>query len=230
MGFQLANGSKLNLSKTLATPIAFSALSLAKEAVATVVGNDPVDGIKKGSIVMFSKCSNNALLYLLVYVKEATATAITLLKLDTTDTNDFPTGTTITGELTLVEDWVELPLTSTIANAGGDANTTNVQFIQDEKARTLFTTTNPETITLTMAHDSTDAARPFLEKFTKTQAFVVYHVFNSKAAGGVGEHRLYCVQCQFNGNPQQAVNEVETVSNAMTIQKGPYFALGSDLA
>lgn len=228
MGFQLANGSKLNITKTAAAAIAFSAISAAADAVLTVVGNTGAQAIKKGDVVMITESSSNELLYLPAYVKEATETAITLLKVDTTDAVTYPSG--ITGKISKVVDWVDLPLTSTIANSGGDANTTTIQFIQDEKARNLFTTTNPEITTLTMAHDSTDAARPLLSKYTKSQEFVVYRVFNSKAANGVGEYRLYCVQCQFNGNPVMAVNEVETVSNAMTIQKGPMIYLSTDLA
>lgn len=228
MGFQLANGSKLNITKTAITAIPFTAISAATDAVLTVAANSGADAVAKGDVVMITECSNNELLYLPAFVKEATATAITLLKVDTTDAIMFPAG--ITGKIVKVKDYVDLPLTSTIANSGGDANTTTIQFIQDEKARNLFTTTNPEITTLTMAHDSTDAARPLLEKYTKSQEFVVYRVFNSRAANGVGEWRLYTVQCQFNGNPQQAVNEVETVSLAMTIQKGPKIYLKTDLA
>lgn len=225
MGYQLANGSKLTLSKTLATPIAFTAISAATDAVLTVGSNSGADAIVKGDVVYFTKSSNAELLYLPCIVKAATTTAITILGLDTTDTATYPAG--ITGEITKVKDYVDLPLTSTIANSGGDANTTTVQFIQDDKARNLFTTTNPSITTLTMAHDSTDVARPILEKYTKSQAFVVYRVLNAKAAGGAGEWRLYTVQIQFNGNPVMAVNEVENVSAAMTIQKGPKIYLKS---
>ena len=227
MGFQLANGSKLNLTKTAITAIPFTAISAAKDAVLTVAANSGADAVAKGDVVMFTECSNNELLYIPAFVKEATATAITLLKVDTTDAITFTAG--ITGKISKVKDYVDLPLTSTIANSGGDANTTTIQFIQDENARNLFTTTNPAITTLTMAHDSTDAARPILEAYTKSQAFVVYRVFNSRAASGVGEWRLYTVQCRFNGNPQMAVNEVETVSLAMTIQKGPKIYLKTDL-
>lgn len=227
MGFQLANSSKLNITKTAITAIPFTAISAAKDAVLTVAANSGADAVAKGDVVMITECSNNELLYLPAFVKEATTTAITLLKVDTTDAITFPAG--ITGKISKVKDYVDLPLTSTIANSGGDANTTTIQFIQDENARNLFTTTNPAITTLTMAHDSTDAARPILEAYTKSQAFVVYRVFNSRAANGVGEWRLYTVQCRFNGNPQMAVNEVETVSLAMTIQKGPKIYLKTDL-
>ena len=227
MGFQLANSSKLNITKTAITAIPFTAISAAKDAVLTVAANSGADAVAKGDVVMITECSNNELLYLPAFVKEATTTAITLLKVDTTDAITFPAG--ITGKISKVKDYVDLPLTSTIANSGGDANTTTIQFIQDENARNLFTTTNPAITTLTMAHDSTDAARPILEAYTKSQAFVVYRVFNSRAANGVGEWRLYTVQCRLNGNPQMAVNEVETVSLAMTIQKGPKIYLKTDL-
>lgn len=214
MAFQLPNGSSLQLQKSLAAALPFTALSNATEGVATVVGAT----LKAGDIVVISTSTSTNLALQPLIVKSATATAITFLNFDTTDTSLYPVGTS--GTIQKVETWVDLPLTSTIANSGGDANTTTVQFIQDEKARNLFTTTNPEVTTLTMAHDSTDAARADLVKYTRTQAFVVYKVMNPRAASGKGEIRLSTVQCQFNGNPVMAVNEVENVSLAMTIQKG----------
>ncbi|HAV2159512.1 TPA: hypothetical protein JHK28_000142 [Enterobacter cloacae] len=226
MGFQLPNGSSLQIHKTLATsPLAFTAMSAAKDAVLTVTGNTGNNAIQKGDVVYFTETTSPNLLYYPAIVKAATDTSVTILDLDTTDATLYPTG--ITGKISKVIDWVDLPLTSTIANSGGDANTTTVQFIQDDKARNLFTTTNPEITTLTMAHDSTDAARPSLQEHTRKQDFVVYRVFNPRAANGVGEWRLYTVQIQFNGNPVMAINEVETVSVAMTIQKGPNIYLKS---
>lgn len=220
-GFQLPNGSQLQIHKTLGAAVAFTAISNATEAVLTVAGNTGDNAIGKGDVIYIDTSTNNELQYRPAYVKAAAATSITLLTFDTTDSTTYPAG--ITGTVRKVRDWVDLPLTSTIANSGGDANTTTIQFIQDEKARNLFTTTNPEITTLTTAHDAWDASRPYLVQHTKAQDFTVYRVFNPKAAGGVGEYRLFVVQLQFNGNPVMAVNEVETNTLAMTIQKGAYF-------
>ena len=226
-GFQLPNGSSLQIHKTLAPSVPFTAISNAAEAVLTVSGNTGANAIAKGDVVYIDASTSNELQYRPAYVKAATTTAITLLSFDTTDTTAYPTG--ISGSLRKVIDWVDLPLTSTIANSGGDANTTTIQFIQDEKARNLFTNTNPEITTLTTAHDAWDASRKYLVDHTKKQDFVVYRVFNPKAAGGEGEYRLFVVQIQFNGNPVMAVNEVETNTLAMTIQKGAYFYRKTDI-
>lgn len=219
--FQLPNGSTLQIHKTLAAALAFTAITNAAETVLTVAGNSGGNAVAKGDVVYIDTSTSNEMQYRPAYVKAATATSITLLDFDTTDTTAYPTGTS--GTLRKVIDWVDLPLTSTVANSGGDANTTQIQFIQDEKARNLFTTTNPEVTTLTTAHDAWDASRTYLVQHTKAQDFVVYRVFNPKAANGVGEYRLFVVQMQFNGNPVMAVNEVETNTLAMTIQKGAYF-------
>lgn len=227
MAFQLPNGSTLQIHKTLAAALAFSAISNAAEAVLTVASNSGANAVAKGDVVYIDTSTSNELQYRPAYVKAATTTTITLLNFDTTDTTAYPAG--ITGTVRKVIDWVDLPLTSTIANSGGDANTTTVQFIQDEKARNLFTTTNPEITTLTTAHDAWDASRPYLVSHTKAQDFVVYRVFNPKAANGAGEYRLFVVQIQFNGNPVMAVNEVETNTLAMTIQKGAYFYKKTDI-
>lgn len=219
--FQLPNGSSLQIHKTLAAALPFTAISTATEAVLTVAGNT---SIAKGDVILIDTSTSNALANRPAYVKSATTTAITLLTFDTTDTDEFPTGTTgISGTVRKVTDWVDLPLTSTIANSGGDPNTTTVQFIQDDKSRNLFTTTNPEVTTLTTAHDAWDPSRPALVSHTKKQDNVVYRIFNPKAANGIGEYRLFTVQLNFNGNPVMAVNEVETNTLAMTIQKGAYF-------
>lgn len=225
--FQLPNGSSLQIHKTLAAALAFTAITNAAEAVLTVASNSGANAVAKGDVVYIDTSTSNELQYRPAYVKAATATSITLLNFDTTDTTAFPAG--ITGTVRKVIDWVDLPLTSTIANSGGDANTTTVQFIQDEKARNLFTTTNPEITTLTTAHDAWDASRPYLVSHTKAQDFVVYRVFNPKAANGAGEYRLFVVQLQFNGNPVMAVNEVETNTLAMTIQKGAFFYKKTDI-
>ena len=221
MSFQLPNGSSLQLQKTLGVALPFTGLSNAAEAVATVSGAT----LAPGDVVVIATSTATNLTLQPLIVKAATPTAITFLNFDTTDTSIYPAG--ITGTIQKVATWVDLPLTSTIANSGGDANTTTIQFIQDDKARNLFTTTNPEVTTLTMAHDSTDAARADLIKYTRSQAFVVYKVVNPRAASGAGEIRLSTVQCQFNGNPVMAVNEVENVSLAMTIQKGANIYLKS---
>lgn len=192
-----------------------------------MASNSGTNAIAKGDVIYIDTSTSNELQYRPAYVKAATTTTITLLNFDTTDTTAYPAG--ITGTVRKVIDWVDLPLTSTIANSGGDANTTQVQFIQDEKARNLFTTTNPEITTLTTAHDAWDASRPYLVSHTKAQDFVVYRVFNPKAANGAGEYRLFVVQIQFNGNPVMAVNEVETNTLAMTIQKGAYFYKKTDI-
>lgn len=219
--FQLPNGSALQIHKTLAAALPFTAISAAPEAVLTVAGNT---GIAKGDVVLISASTNNALVNRPAFVKAATATSITLLTFDTTNVDEFPNGVTgVTGSIQKVTDWVDLPLTSTIANSGGDANTTTIQFIQDDQSRNLFTTTNPEITTLTTAHDAWDLSRPFLVSHTKKQDMVVYRVLNPKAANGIGEYRLFTVQLQFNGNPVMAVNEVETNTLAMTVQKGAYF-------
>lgn len=223
-GFQLPNGSTLQIHKTLAAAMPFTAISNAAEAVLTVSGNS---GIAKGDVIFIDTSTNNDLQYRPAYVKAATTTAITLLNFDTTDTTTYPTG--ITGTIRKVVDWVDLPLTSTIANSGGDANTSTVQFIQDNQSRNLFTTTNPEITTLTTAHDAWDASRQYLTQHSKAQDFVVYRIMNPRAAGGAGEYRLFTVQLQFNGNPVMAVNEVETNTVAMTIQKGAYFYKKTDI-
>lgn len=223
-GFQLPNGSTLQIHKTLAAAMPFTAISNAAEAVLTVSGNS---GIAKGDVIFIDTSTNNELQYRPAYVKAATTTAITLLNFDTTDTTTYPTG--ITGTIRKVVDWVDLPLTSTIANSGGDANTSTVQFIQDNQSRNLFTTTNPEITTLTTAHDAWDASRQYLTQHSKAQDFVVYRIMNPRAAGGAGEYRLFTVQLQFNGNPVMAVNEVETNTVAMTIQKGAYFYKKTDI-
>lgn len=219
--YQLPNGSSLQIHKTLAAALPFTGITAAKEAVLLVSGNTD---IKAGDVVFISPCTNAKLADRPAYVKTATATAITLLNFDTTDTAEFINGVAgATGSVQKVQDWVDLPLASGIANSGGDRNTTNVQFIQDDDAQTLFTTNNPEVTTLTTAHDAWNASRPLLEAHSKRQDKVVYRVFNPKAAEGVGEYRLFVVQLSFNGNPVMTVNEVETNTLAMTIKKGAYF-------
>ncbi len=64
---------------------------------------------------------------------------------------------------------------------------------------------------------------------TSTSNELQYRPAYVKAASGAGEYRLFVVQIQFNGNPVMAVNEVETNTLAMTIQKGAYFYKKTDI-
>ena len=84
MGYKIPNGGTFQHAATYAAALAFASISNATEAVATVVGGT----LAAGDIVLltsgWSKLDSKV-----VRVKAATATAITLEGIDTTDTQVF---------------------------------------------------------------------------------------------------------------------------------------------
>lgn len=151
MGFKLPNGATIEHAATYATALAFSAISNATEAVATVVGAT----LATGDFVLvasgWSRLNNR-----LVRVKTATATAITLEAIDTTDTQAYTVGGGA-GTLTKVLTWVQIPQVTDVAFSGGEQNYQDVVFLEDDQGRQIPTDKSAASMVLTIADDPAQA-------------------------------------------------------------------------
>lgn len=85
-------------------------------------------------------------------VKSVAGTKIVLEAFDTTDTTKFPAGTGA-GTLRKVDSWITMPQVMTLSTEGGDQQTISVQFLEDDKARTIPTFKNAVVQVYTFAHD-----------------------------------------------------------------------------
>ena len=152
MGYKIPNGGTFQHAATYAAALAFTAISNAAEAVATVVGGT----LAAGDIVLlssgWSKLDNKV-----VRVKVATATAITLEAIDTTDTQIFPAGNGA-GTMKKVLTWVQIPQVNDLAFSGGEQNYLDVVFLENDQGKQIPTDKSAASMVLTIADDP---AQPF---------------------------------------------------------------------
>ncbi|KQB53786.1 phage tail protein [Pseudomonas endophytica] len=157
MGYKLPNGATFQHAATYAAPLAFSGISNATEAVATVAAATLV----VGDIVLVS--SNwTPLNGRVARVKAATATAITLEGIDTSDTQVYPP-LNGAGSLKKVLAWALVPQVSDVAFSGGEQNYLTVAFLEDAQGRELPTDKSPARMTLTVADDPAQSYVPIVQ-------------------------------------------------------------------
>ncbi|AZE48251.1 putative phage protein [Pseudomonas chlororaphis] len=151
MGYKLPNGGTFQHAATYAAALAFTAITNASEAVATVVGAT----LSAGDIVLlssgWSKLDNKV-----VRVKAATATAITLEGIDTTDTQIFPAGGG-GGSMKKVLTWVQIPQVTDLAFSGGEQNYLDVVFLENDQGKQIPTDKSAASMVLTIADDPAQA-------------------------------------------------------------------------
>lgn len=158
MGFKIPNGGTFQHAATYEAALTFTAISNASEAVATVVGAD----LDAGDIVLlnsgWSKLDNKV-----VRVKSATAIAITLEAIDTTDTQIFPAGNGA-GTMRKVLTWVQIPQVTDLAFSGGEQNYLDVVFLEDDQGKQMPTDKSAASMVLTIADDPVQAFNAVLLK------------------------------------------------------------------
>lgn len=158
MGYKLPNGGTFQHAATYAAALAFATISNASEAVATVVGST----IAAGDIVLlasgWSKLDSKV-----VRVKTATATAITLEGVDTSDTQIFPAGGGA-GTMRKILTWVQIPQISDVAFSGGEQNYLDVVFLEDDQGKQIPTDKSAASMVLTIADDPAQAFNSVLLK------------------------------------------------------------------
>lgn len=151
MGFKLPNGGTFQHAATYAVALPFSAITNATEAVATVVGST----LAAGDIVLltsgWSRLDNKV-----VRVKAATAVAITLEQIDTTNKDVFPEGGGA-GTLKKVLTWVQIPQVQDVAFSGGEQNYLDVVFLEDDQGKQVPTDKSAASMVLTIADDPVQA-------------------------------------------------------------------------
>jgi hypothetical protein len=156
MGYKIPNGGTFQHAATYATALSVSAISNATEAVATVTGAT----LAVGDIVLVSS-GWTQLNGRVARVKAATATAITLEGIDTTNTQIFP-ALGGAGSLKKVLTWVLIPQITDVAFSGGDQNYLAVVFLEDAQGREMPTDKAAARMTLTVADDPAQAYVPIV--------------------------------------------------------------------
>lgn len=156
MRYKLPNGATFEHGATYATPLAFSAISNASEAICTTTGATLVTG----DIVQITS-EWTPLNGKVVRVKTATATAITLENIDTSSTQIYPAGSGA-GTLTKVLTWAQIPQITDVAFSGGEQNYADIVFLEDQQGRQLPTDKSAASMVLTVADDPSLAYVPIV--------------------------------------------------------------------
>ncbi|WP_392889675.1 phage tail protein [Pseudomonas migulae] len=210
MGYKLPNGATFEHAATYATPLAFSAISNASEAVCTVVGGT----LAVGDILLVTS-GWTALNNKVVRVKAATATAITLEATDTTNTSIYPALSGV-GTLKKVLTWVQIPQITDVAFSGGDQNYADIVFLEDTQGRQLPTDKSAASMVLTVADDPTLAYVPIVT------AADVAQTPQAARLNLPGTDKLYYgAYTSFSLQPSVARNNLLTRTVSLALQAAP---------
>ncbi|CAE6407583.1 putative major tail protein [Escherichia phage vB_Eco_CS16] len=226
MGYQLPNGSSVQIGSVLGSGIAVTAATNAAASISDLTQGCVITcaashGLVVGDVVMFTKTPWVRALNRAFIVGKVDTNDVTLARFDTEDVTKYPPGAFSVGtpgEVVKVSGFIDFPFITNVAVSGGDQQTTTFQPLQVNTAISLNTTKNPLVQTYTFTHDEEDPIRPILEDLDDTQKTTVIKFTNPAAASGKGEIRIYPAKVSFQKIPSAEVNNVETVQSTLTMQ------------
>lgn len=200
MAFRLPNGSTVDFAATYSADVTITGISNANPAVVSAAGHT----FEEGDIVVITsgwvRLTGRAFR---VGTVEA-GTTFTLESLDTTDTAQFPTGTSA-GSVKSVETWVGIPQITSATSSGGEQQFYTFGFLQESVDRQLPTTKSPSVLTLVVADDPDQPYVPVIEKADETQAETVQRLNLVD-----GSSILYVSVASITRTPSLTRNEIMT--------------------
>ena len=201
MAYNIPNGSRVFVGSKLSEEVKITAATNAEQAVLTIDGELTLE---EGDVVMiesgWKKMSG------VFKVAAFSDKSVTLKEVDTTDNDVFPVGAGA-GTLKKVEEWAPMPQVMTLSTEGGEQQTQDIQFLEDERAETIDTFKSSITQVYTFAHDAKQEIRKLLIKLDDTKALAAIRFYNKRA----NEERFYMASVSFQRVPNTAINEVENV-------------------
>ncbi|NWD74837.1 phage tail protein [Pseudomonas gingeri] len=210
MGYKIPNGGTFQHAATYEAPLAFSAATNATEAVLTVAGAD----LDAGDIVLltsgWSKLDSKV-----VRVKTATANAITLEGVDTTDTQVYPVGSGA-GTMKKVITWVLIPQITDVAFSGGEQNYLDVAFLENNQGKQIPTDESAAKMVLTLADDPT---QDFNKVLLKADAGKQVEAARLNLPGN--DTLLYGTYTSFSKQPAVSRNNLLTRTVSLALQAEP---------
>lgn len=209
MGFALPNGAHVYLASGYGPAITFTGATNAEHMVITV---SAADEIAVGDIVHVN-CNWSGIDNVIAKIDAIAENAVTLRNINTTNKNKYTAGGG-SGSIRKIEEWTELPQITELSKSGGDQNTTQIQFLSDDRQRNLNTYKSAVSQTYSIAHDSTLPVYPLLRQLDEDEDTVAAYMYVPKAK----ENRYWAATASFDDTPTTAVNEVETVSVVLNLQ------------
>ncbi|HDI3023599.1 phage tail protein [Cronobacter sp. EKM101R] len=209
MGFALPNGAHVYLASAYGTSVSFNNATNAENVVLTV---EDASELKAGDIVHVN-CNWSGIDNVIAKIDAINDNAVTLRNINTTNTNKYAAGGG-SGSIRKVQEWTELPQIVEVSKSGGDQNTTQIQFLSDDRQRNLNTYKSAVSQTYSIAHDSTLPVYALLRQLDEGEETVAAYMYVPKAK----ENRYWAATASFDDTPSTAVNEVETVSVVLNLQ------------
>ncbi|BBT71270.1 phage tail tube protein [Klebsiella sp. WP8-S18-ESBL-06] len=209
MAFAIPNGSRVNVAKAYLAPIIFTAASNATECELTVAS---ADGIAAGDVIQV----NSGWLRLdnmVLRVKSVSGTKVVLEGFNTSDTNKFTAGTGA-GTLRKIDSWITMPQVMTLSTEGGDQQTISVQFLEDDKARTIPTFKNAVVQVYSFAHDPLLAIYARLNELDESSDTTAIWFHNPRGKAD----RFYSAKVSFQKVPKTEINAVESNEARMNFE------------
>lgn len=209
MGFALPNGAHVYIAKKYGAVTSITSATNTPETVLTIEGPTTA---KVGTIVHINS-GWSGLDELIARVKAVDENAVTLEGINTSNIDKFPAGGAA-GTIRIIEEWIEISQITDVANAGGEQQNIQIQFLADDTQRNVNTFKNARSQTYTIAHDSSLPFYPVLTAADETQDTLASYMLIPKAK----ENRYWSSKVSFNETPNTAVNAVETVTAVLNLQ------------
>ena len=206
MAYYFAEGSSIQFSNTLASPKTITAVSNANPAVCTSVAH----GYATNDEVLFTSGWEDAT-DTVYRVTVLSADTFSLQGLDATNTGYFPVGTG-TGTTEELSAFTAIPQVLTISASGGDARFTTVTPLAKRNAVNIPTGFNATSVTLSLAHDASQAA--FVTMLGISRALSKVAIKQVIAGGGTTYGYGYMSVSEY---PKLNNNQVNTVDAAITV-------------
>lgn len=209
MGFALPNGAHVYLASGYGPAIPFTDITNTENAVITV-GAD--SALAVGDLVHVNS-TWSGIDNIIAKIDAVAGNEVTLRNINTTNKNKYAVGGG-TGSVRKVLEWTELPQIKEVSKTGGDQNTTQIQFLSDDRQRNLNTYKTAVSQTYAIAHDSTLPVYSLLRQLDEDEETVAAYMYVPKAK----EKRYWAATASFDDTPTTTVNEVETVSVVLNLQ------------
>ena len=205
----LANGSQIFIEGSRSEAVSVTAITNAVQPVMTVAD---ASTFATGDFIVVESATWSNLADKQLRVVSTTDTTITVEGIDTTSTLKFPAGGT--ASIAKVLTWFEMPCIQDVSTDGGEQQFVTYQCLSDDREQQIPTYKSAVNTTYTFAHEYNNPIYPILRELDESGKVTAIRAYVPKAS----EVRLWTGTVAFNETPNVSVNEIETVSVAITVR------------
>lgn len=206
MAYYFPEGSSQQFSSTFASAKTVSAVTNANPAVATSTAHSYATNDE----ILFTSGWEDAT-DTVYKIEVVDANSFKILGLDTSNTSFYPSGSG-TGTAQKISGWTAIPQVLTISSSGGDARFTEVNLLAKRNGVKIPTGFNATSVTLTLAHDASNANYQTMIGISRTLSKVAFKQVISGGAVTYGYGYMSASEM-----PKLNNNQVNTVDAALAV-------------